>query len=418
MKVVKQGPKAFSADYAQVLKDIKTRIRFAQVKAALSANLEMIHLYWDIGRIIAERQKQAGWGAAVIPRLSRDIRNEISEVKGFSERNIGYMIRFAQEYGQRVMLQPSGANFAQGRKEAKSERDSILPLVVAQLPPQGKQAQIQTTVLPISPTPLAKLGPAAILQPLVAKLPWTHNIILMEKVKDISVRGWYMRATLQEGWSSDVLALMIDSRTHERQGKAITNFSDRLPPFQSDLARQVLKDPFIFDFTTLEEPFHERELETSLVRHLEKFLVELGQGFAFVGRQVHLDVGEQDFYIDLLFYHLRLRCFVVIELKKGAFKAEYAGKLNFYLNVVDDKLRHPSDSPSIGLVLCQDENRLVAEYALKGVDKAIGVSRYQLTRALPKEFRSSLPSVAEIETELSSARRPVPSKTKRARRRS
>jgi predicted nuclease of restriction endonuclease-like (RecB) superfamily len=195
-----------------------------------------------------------------------------------------------------------------------------------------------------------------------------------------------MRAVIQNGWSRDVLALMIDSRAHERQGKAVSNFAERLPPAQSDLAQQTLKDPYLFDFLTLEEPFHERELETTLVRHLEKFLVELGQGFAFVGRQVHMDVGEEDFYVDLLFDHLRLRCFVVIELKKGAFKPEYAGKLNFYLNVVDDRLRHPSDSPSIGLILCQDKNRLVAEYALKGVRKAIGVSEDQLTWALPRDF--------------------------------
>jgi predicted nuclease of restriction endonuclease-like (RecB) superfamily len=373
MKAVKQKAKGSVADYARVLKDIKTRIRTAQVKATLAANREMILLYWDVGRMIADRQKQAGWGAAVIPRLSRDIRNELPEVKGFSERNIDRMIAFYREYP--------------GLENA------------------------------ISPPLVAKLEPAAILQPLAAKLPWTHNVILMEKVKDLSVRGWYMQTTLQQGWSSDVLALMIDGRAHERQGKAITNFADRLPPVQSDLARQVLKDPFIFDFLTLEEPFHERELETSLVRHLEKFLIELGQGFAFVGRQVHLDVGDEDFYIDLLFYHLRLRCYVVIELKKGAFKAEYAGKLNFYLNVVDDRLRHPSDSPSIGLILCQDEKRLVAEYALKGMRKAIGVSQYQLTRALPKEFQSSLPSVADIESELSAAPRRKPARAARTRRR-
>jgi len=394
MKATKQSS-TVAADYTRVLQDIKTRIRTAQIKATLAANQEMIHLYWDVGRMIEDRQKQAGWGAAIIPRLARDIRNEMPEVKGFSERNIGYMIRFAREYGPRVILQ---------QPVAKLETLSILPPPVAKLPNKSES------------TSKAAFG-ASILQPLVAKLPWTHNVILMEKIKDIFVRGWYMQSTLQQGWSSDVLALMINNRTHERQGKAITNFAERLPPLQSDLAQQVLKDPFIFDFLTLEEPFHERELETSLVRHLEKFLIELGQGFAFVGRQVHLDVGDQDFYIDLLFYHLRLRCYVVIELKKGAFKAEYAGKLNFYLSVVDDKLRHPSDSPSVGLILCQDENRLVAEYALKGMDKAIGVSKYQLTRALPKEFRSSLPSVVEIESELSVMSRSKPRPTPQARRR-
>ena len=411
MKVAKQGTKAFSADYARVLSDIKIRIRTAQVKATFAANQEMILLYWDVGRMIAERQKQVGWGAAVIPRLSRDIRNEMPEVKGFSERNIDRMIAFYREY-------PDFNNAISPTPLAKLESRPILTQDVAKLLAAGAKIQSQCSPVSISPTPLAKLEPTVILQRLVSKLPWAHNVLLMQKVKDLSTRFWYMQATLQQGWSHDVLALMIDGRTHERQGKAVTNFAERLPPVQSDLAQQVLKDPFIFDFLTLEEPFHERELETSLVRHLEKFLVELGQGFAFVGRQVHLDVGDQDFYIDLLFYHLRLRSFVVIELKKGAFKAEYAGKLNFYLNVVDDKLRHASDSPSIGLILCQDENRLVAEYALKGVDKAIGVSQYQLTRALPKEFRSSLPSVAEIESELSAPPRRKQAKTVSPRRRS
>ena len=375
--------KSAVSDYARMLGDIKTRIRTAQVKAAFAANREMILLYWDIGRMIAERQEREGWGAAVIPRLARDIRNELPEVKGFSERNIGYMIRFAREYGDPILQQPAAK----------------LPA-----PTKGPQAVAQLSVSAMSPPPAARspeLAPLPLLQQFVAQIPWFHHVLLMEKVKDLSTRLWYVQQTIAQGWSRNVLALMIDSRAHERQGKAVSNFADRLPPPQSDLAQQTLKDPYIFDFLTLEEPFHERELETTLVRHLEKFLVELGQGFAFVGRQVHMDVGEEDFYIDLLFYHLRLRCFVVIELKKGAFKPEYAGKLNFYLNVVDDRLRHPSDGPSIGLILCQDKNRLVAEYALKGMRKAIGVSEYQLTRALPKEFQSDLPSVAEIEAELS-----------------
>jgi predicted nuclease of restriction endonuclease-like (RecB) superfamily len=222
----------------------------------------------------------------------------------------------------------------------------------------------------------------------------------MEKVKDRDDRLWYMRQTLHHGWSRNILSLMISSGAHARQGQAITNFPDRLPSPQSDLAVQSLKDPYVFDFLTLEEPFHERELETGLVRHLERFLLELGQGFAFVGRQYHLDVGDEDFYVDLLFYHLRLRCFVVIDLKRGAFKAEYAGKMNFYLNVVDDRLRHETDSPSIGLILCQDRNRVVAEYALRGMNKPIGVSEYELTRSLSSELQSSLPSIEAIEAEL------------------
>jgi predicted nuclease of restriction endonuclease-like (RecB) superfamily len=228
----------------------------------------------------------------------------------------------------------------------------------------------------------------------------------MEKIKDLPTRLWYMQQTVAHGWSRSILTIMIDSRAHERHGRAVTNFDQQLPPPQSDLARQVLKDPYIFDFLTLEEPFHERELETGLLAHVQKFLLELGQGFAFVGRQYHLDVGQDDFYIDLLFYHLRLRCFIVIDLKKGPFKAEYAGKMNFYCNVVDDRLRHPTDQPTIGLILCQNKNRLVAEYALAGVKKVIGVSEYRLTRALPAQLKSSLPSIEEIEAELSAKTAP------------
>jgi predicted nuclease of restriction endonuclease-like (RecB) superfamily len=209
-----------------------------------------------------------------------------------------------------------------------------------------------------------------------------------------------MQQTLANGWSRNVLQLMIKSEAHRRQGKAVTNFQRLLPSPQSDLVQQTLKDPNIIDFLTLEEPFHERELETNLLHQLERFLLELGQGFAFVGRQVRLDVGSDDFFVDLLFYHLKLRCFVVIDLKKGEFKSEYAGKMNFYLGVVDDRLRHETDQSSIGLILCQDRNRVIVEYALRDVSKPIGVSQYELTRALPKDFQSALPSVEQIEAEL------------------
>jgi predicted nuclease of restriction endonuclease-like (RecB) superfamily len=209
-----------------------------------------------------------------------------------------------------------------------------------------------------------------------------------------------MQSIIDFGWSRNVLMMQIETKAHERQGKAVSNFAQRLPKHDSDLVQQTLKDPYIFDFLTLTEPFHERELEVGLILHLEKFLLELGQGFAFVGRQYHLDIGEQDFYIDLLFYHLKLRCYVVIELKRGAFKPEYPGKVNFYCNVVDDKLRHADDKPTIGLILCQNANSITAEYALRGYDKPIGVSSYEFARALPKELASSLPSIEEIEREL------------------
>ncbi len=360
--------------YGQLLIRIKDRIRRAQVKATLSANAEMILMYRDIGRMIHERQQHEGWGAKIIPQLSRDIRNELPEIKGFSERNIGYMIRFAREYDSHLILQQP----------------------VAKSPPETHSTKV--------PQPVAQLTdtkPYENLQQLVAKIPWGHHILLMEKIKDLPLRQWYMRQTMEQGWSRNVLSLMIKSNAHERQGMAVTNFEKLLPDPQSDLARQTLKDPYIFDFLTLTEPFQERELETELIKHLEKFLLELGRGFAFVGRQYHIEVGDRDFYIDLLFYHLNLRCFVVIELKKGAFKPEYAGKINFYCSVVDDRLKHETDQPTIGLILCQENNRILAEYSLRDIQKPIGVSEYELSRALPDNLKSSLPTVEEIENELS-----------------
>lgn len=222
----------------------------------------------------------------------------------------------------------------------------------------------------------------------------------MQKVKDLATRYWYMERTLANGWSRDFLALQIDSRAHSRHGKAASNFATVLPPAQSEAAQQLLKDPYIFDFLTLAEPFHERELETALVKHVQQFLLELGQGFAFVGRQYRLDVGDEDFHIDLLFYQLRLRAFVVIDLKKGPFKPEFAGKLNFYCNVVNDRLKHASDAPTIGLILCQSKNGVLAEYSFAGIDKPIGIATYELTRTLPKSVQSALPTVEQLEAEL------------------
>lgn len=354
------------AGFAALLRDIKTRIQAAQTRAVFAANAELIRLYWDIGRLINDRQQREGWGAAVIPRLARDLRNELPEEKGFSERNIGRMIAFYRAY-------PRPSDF--------------LPQAVAKLPALPGASQASESAMAAGS--------------LLWEIPWGHHALLMDKLAETATRFWYMQQTLANGWSRNVLLAMIQSQAHRRQGKAVTNFERLLPSPQSDLARQALKDPYIFDFLTMEEPFHERELETNLLRQLEKFLLELGQGFAFVGRQLHLDVGESDFYIDLLFYHLKLRCFVVIDLKKGQFKPEYAGKMNFYLSAVDDKLRHDADNPSIGLILCQDRNQIVAEYTLRGTNKPIGISEYELTRALPANFRSALPTVEEIEAELS-----------------
>ena len=372
-------------DFTALLADVKGRIQAAQTRAVLTVNQELVRLYWDIGRIIDERQQKAGWGAGVIPRLALALKNELPELKGFSERNIELMLAFHREYPDAgAIVQPPVAQLTNGRQS------------------RGLWARA-AEVRKVQP-PVAQMVP-----PAFWLIPWAHHVILVQKVKDFATRRWYMEQTLQNGWSRNILALQIDAGAHMRQGKLVSNFTTALPQPQSDLAQQSLKDPYIFDFLTLTEPFQERELETALVRQLEKFLLELGQGFAFVGRQFRLDVGREDFYIDLLFYHLRLRAFVVIDLKKGKFKPEYAGKLNFYCNVVNDRLRHTADAPTIGLILCQTKDHLLAEYSLKGIDKPIGISTYALTRALPKRLRSALPTVEEIEAELS-----PPSKRRRA----
>ena len=356
--------------YAQLLGEIKQRIRHAQARAWMAVNAEMIRLYWRIGQVIDSRQQQEGYGTAVIPRLARDLHNELPQEKGFSERNIKRMLAFYRLY-------PHVAVDAE-----------LVPQPVAQLAARTGGA----TSLPLA----VEEFPAALL----LAVPWGHHAVLMEKVKDAAARQWYMRAAVENGWSRYLLLDHIQAASHRRAGQAASNFSLRLPEPDSALVQQTLKDPYLFDFLTLEEPFHERELETGLIAHLEKFLLELGQGFAFVGRQYHVDLGEQDFYIDLLFYHLKLRCYVVIDLKRGSFKPEYAGKMSFYCSVVNDQLRHGDDKPTIGLILCQQHNRVLAEYTLRGMDNPIGVSSYELTRALPAELQTSLPSIEQIEREL------------------
>jgi len=361
--------------YPALLKEIKDRIRRAQIRATMSANAEMLFMYWDVGRIIVERRSSEGWGSKIIQRLAKDIRDDLPEVKGFSERNLKRMLAFYNEY--------SGLLFG--------------PTPLAQIP-----TACDTT---FGPTSLAQVAPASTGTPeakileLVLLLPWAHNATLLS-VKDVNARLWYMLKALEHGWSHDWLAGQIKQKAYERTGKAVTNFTTHLPSPQSALAQESLKDPYIFDFMTLAKPFQERELETGLVVHVEKFLLELGAGFAFMGRQYHVAVGDQDFYIDLLFYHTKLRCYMVIELKTGKFKPEYAGKVNFYCSVVDDVLRHEHDNPTIGLILCQTHDRVVAEYTLRNVNTPIGISEYELTRALPDSLKSSLPTIEEIEERL------------------
>lgn len=328
-------------DYAALLNDLKTGIHSAQTQAALSVNRELVLLYWQIGQVIRQKQQAEGWGAKVIGQLSHDLKAEFPEMKGFSPRNLGYMRKFAETWTDEAFVQQ-----------------------------------------------------------VAAKLPWFHNCVLLDKLKDPVQREWYARATIQHGWSRNVLIHQIESRLIERQGRASTNFGRALPATQSELAQQILKDPYNLDFLTLHDQALERDLEKGLLSHLRDFMLELGVGFAFVGSQYHLEVGGEDYYLDLLFYHLKLRCYVIVELKIGEFKPEYVGKMNFYLNVADDLLRHEADAPSIGLLLCRTQNKVIAEYALRGVEKPLGVSTYELAESLPAELTGSLPSVEELEQEM------------------
>ncbi len=328
-------------DYGEWLADLKSRIHLAQQRASLVVNQELITLYWQLGKDILARQSEQGWGAKVIERLSRDLRSAFPEMKGFSRANLLYMRAFAEAWPD-----------------------------------------------------------FSIVQQAVGRLPWGHNIVLLTRLKDIEWRLAYARGAIKHGWSRNVLNLHIEGRRLEREGKALTNFDLRLPKPQSDLAREALKDPYRLDFLGLAKEADERAVESALVRHITSFLLELGEGFAYVGRQIPLEVGVDDFFIDLLFYHLKLRSYLVIELKAGPFKPEHTGKLGFYLSAVDAQIKHPDDQPTIGLLLCKSKNQVVAEYALRDSNSPIGVAEYQLVQSLPEKLQTNLPSIEEIEAEL------------------
>lgn len=338
--------------YAPLLADLKARVRAAQVKAAVSVNRELILLYWHIGREILQAQRAEGWGAKVVERLAKDLASEFPEMGGFSSLNLKRMLAFYAAWAPvEIVQQPAG---------------QLSGLIVSQPVTQLRKAGVQQAVGQLVSQAVTQVEDAPP-EPL-AQLSWSANLILLHKIKDPATRLWYARKTLEHGWSRAVLTVQIESRLHERSGKAITNFERTLPPTQSDMAREVLKDPYTFDFLTLGEAAQERDLERGLVEHVQKLLLEMGAGFAFVGRQVHIEVGGEDSYLDLLFYHLRLRCFVLVDLKMRPFEPEFAGKMNFYLSAVDDQMRHGHDAPTIGLLLCKDaQNRLKVEYALRDV---------------------------------------------------
>jgi predicted nuclease of restriction endonuclease-like (RecB) superfamily len=329
--------------YPAFLQELKQRIRESQLRASISVNRELVLLYWRIGRGILFRQERENWGAKVIDRLAADLKRAFPEMKGFSPRNLKYMRAFAEAWPQEQFVQE-----------------------------------------------------------VLAQITWYHNLTLVEKLATESDRIWYAKATIQHGWSRNVLVHQIETELHKRSGSAVTNFERTLPPPQSDLAQQITKDPYSFDFLMIGDDAHERELEQGLLAHLRDFLLELGIGFPFVASQYRLDIGGSDFFIDLLFYHLKLRCYVVIELKAKAFEPEFVGKMNFYLAAVDDLLRHPDDKPSIGLIICKTKDQIVAEYALRNTTTPIGISEYKLAESLPADLKGSLPTIEELENELGS----------------
>jgi predicted nuclease of restriction endonuclease-like (RecB) superfamily len=336
----KELPETISG-YDIVLKGLKEKIQNARMKAILAVNHELIYLYWEIGKQILVQEQEKGWGAKVVDQLAVDLRKAFPEIKGFSARNLRYMKAFADAYPDSAILQA---------------------------------------------------GPA--------KLTWYHNCTILDKIKVAEERQWYAVETIKNGWTRDVLVHQIESGLYKRQGAAITNFETTLPKLQSELAHQILKDPYNFEFLNLSQESLERDLEKSLLGKLKDFLLELGSGFAFVGSQYHLEVAGQDFFLDLLFYHYKMRCFVVVDLKITEFKPEYAGKMGFYLSAVDDLLRHPDDQPTIGLILCKTKNSVIAEYTLRSNQSPMGVSEYKLAEQLPELVRSNLPAIATLEEEL------------------
>ena len=329
------------AGYSDWLTDLKGRIHAAQQRTTLAVNRELVLLYWQIGHDILTRQAEQGWGSKVIDRLAQDLRTAFPKMKGFSPRNLKYMRAFAEAWPSSEFVQQAAA-----------------------------------------------------------QLPWGHNVVLLDKLPGPEPRRWYIAQAIENNWSRNSLVVHIENRLLERSGKAVSNFENHLPKAQSDLARESLKDPYRFDFLSLGLDAQERDIENALIKHVTDFLLELGAGFAFVGQQVLLDVGGDEFFVDLLFYHLKLRCYVVIELKTGKFKPEHLGKLSFYLAAVDAQLKHPHDGPTIGLLLCKSKNEVVAEYALRDNNRPIGVAEYQLVESLPAELQTSLPSIEQIEREL------------------
>jgi predicted nuclease of restriction endonuclease-like (RecB) superfamily len=348
------------ADYQDWLKTIKQRIHATRMKVALAANGALISLYYEIGAQIVDRESHAQWGSGFIDAFSHDLRKAFPEIGGFSSKNLRYCRAFFRFYCDPAIWQQAVAKL----------RD---------MPWAGSESQLSASLM---------------------EIPWGHNILIFTKCSSVVEAGFYINQTLEQGWSRDVLALQLKSDLYARTGKAVTNFSRTLPLPQSDLAQQTLKDPYTFDFMAMTLPYNERDVERQLTQHITQFLLELGKGFAFIGRQYHLEIAANDYYIDLLFYHVTLKCYVVVELKNRKFIPEYAGKLNFYLSAVDSLLKREDDQPTIGLLLCRDKNNIEVEFALRDMNKPMGVSEYTLVETLPDNLKGAMPTVEEIENDL------------------
>lgn len=346
-------------NYREFFLNLKTQIHEARIKVVVSANVQMLELYWRIGHAILVQQSSEGWGTRVIQQLSGDLRMAFPDLKGMSERNLKYMRAFAAAYPDFVQV----------------------PLAQTDLPNDYSK-------------------PATIVQAKLAQITWYQHITLLDKVKDEKIRRFYIEKTIENGWSRDVMVNQIELGLHLRQGKLQHNFSKTLPTIKGDLAKELFKDPYKFDFLQLTQEASERDLEDALINNIYKFLIEMGKGFAFMGRQVHLEKGGQDYFIDLLFYHTKLHCHIILELKIGDFKPEYAGKMNFYLSAFDEDYKTAEDGPTIGIILCKSKNKVTAEYALRDIHKPMGVAEYNLTAAIPADLQGELPSIEDLEIEL------------------
>lgn len=370
--------------YVDILSDLKNKIQIARQKAAITVNSQLLSIYWEIGNTILKQQQQEGWGTKIIERLSSDLKKEFPDIKGFSVRNIKYMRSFAEAW-------PSFP-FVQARLAQLS--DAILQQ------PAAKLASSQSVQPPVAQIQNTEKQDGIFVQAALAQISWYHHITLLEKIKDPDIREFYIQKTIQNGWSRDVMAAQIRSKLHLRVGNAITNFDNTMPPFRSDLARQTLKNPYLLDFIDLREEIRERDLEWGLLQHLKQFLLELGRGFAYVGNQFNLTVENDEFFLDLLFFNFHLNCFVVFELKVGEFKPEFAGKLNFYINCIDEQIKGKDHQPTIGVLLCKTPNQTIVKYSLKSIATPIGVADYELRKSLPKKLARQMPTVQELEEQL------------------